>query len=59
MVNPLDVDELSGAIAELLGNPKKRELSAQKGLERSRLFREEQTAGKIYHHIIDLLESIR
>lgn len=59
MVNPLDVDELSGAIAELLGNPKKRDLNAQKGLERSRLFREQQTAGKIYHHIIDLEGSLR
>lgn len=59
LVNPLDVDELSGAIGDLSGDLEKREYYSQKGLERSRMFREEQTAGEIYRHIITLLEHIR
>ena len=59
MVNPLDVNELTRAIADLLGDPEKREHHSQKGLERSKLFREENTAGKIYRHIINLVENIR
>ena len=59
MVNPLDVDELTWAIAALLDDPEKRELYSQKGMERCRLFREEQTAGKIYEHIINLLEDVK
>ncbi|MDY6989127.1 MAG: glycosyltransferase family 1 protein [Thermodesulfobacteriota bacterium] len=58
MVNPLDVEELSRAIAGLLEDPEKRALYSRKGLERSRLFSEEKTAGKIYQHIISLLEGI-
>lgn len=56
MVNPLDVDELSRAIAGLLEDPKKRDLYSKRGLERSRMFSEEKTAGRIYQHIITLLE---
>ena len=58
MVNPLDVGELSRAITDLLENPKKRDLYSKRGLERSRMFSEEKTAGKIYQHIITLLEDI-
>ncbi|MBW1707102.1 MAG: glycosyltransferase family 4 protein [Deltaproteobacteria bacterium] len=59
MVNPLDVDELSRAMADLLADPEKRECYSQKGLERSRLFSEEDTSGKIYRHIIKLIEDIK
>ena len=58
MVNPLDVGELSRAIIDLLENPKKRDLYSKKGIERSRMFSEEKTAGRIYQHIISLLEDI-
>jgi len=58
MVNPLDVDELSRAIAALLEDPEKRGRYSRKGLERSRLFSEERTAGRIYQHIISLLEGL-
>lgn len=59
MVNPLDVDELSWAIADLLDDPAKRTTYSTKGLERARMFREDQTAGKIYRHLIRCLENAR
>jgi glycosyltransferase involved in cell wall biosynthesis len=59
MVNPLDIDELSQAMADLLADPEKREHYSQKGLERSMMFGEEQTAGKIYRHIIKLIEDVK
>jgi len=58
MVNPLDVSELSRAIADLLDDPEKRTTYSRKGLERARMFREEQTAGEIYRHLIKCLEDI-
>ena len=59
MVNPLGVSELSRAIAEFLENPAKRKIYSQKGLERAKMFREEQTAGEIYRHLIKCVEDIR
>lgn len=59
MVNPLDIEELSRAISDLLANPEKRHEYSVKGQKRARLFGEEQTAGEIYRHIISLLEKIR
>jgi hypothetical protein len=50
---------LGDAIAALLDNPRKREDLSLKGLERSKLFREEYTAGKIYRHLIHLLGGIQ
>jgi len=59
MVNPLDVDELTRAIEDLLRDREKRAYHSQRGLERSKLFREEDTAGKIHRHIINLVECLR
>lgn len=56
MVNPLDVDELADNISDLLADTDKRRCFSEMGLERSKIFREEQTAGKIYQHLIALLE---
>jgi len=58
LVNPLDVDELSQAIEDLLNRPEKREMLSKKGMERSKIFSEDKTAGEIYRHIITLLEEI-
>jgi glycosyltransferase involved in cell wall biosynthesis len=58
MVNPLDINELSQAIHDLLSDPAKRSFYSKKGLERAERFREEETAGKIYQHLISLLEKI-
>jgi len=59
MVNPLDMDELIRAISDLLADSEKRKTNSKKGLERSKMFREEHTAGKIYQFIINLLEDIK
>jgi len=58
MVNPLDVDELSQAIAGLLEDPDKRARYSRQGLDRAKMFSEEKTTGKIYQHIVSLLEDI-
>jgi glycosyltransferase involved in cell wall biosynthesis len=58
MVNPLDIDELSMAMESLLGNGEKRDLFSQRGRLRSRDFSEKETAGNIYHYLIDLLEDV-
>ena len=58
-VNPLDIDELSRAIEDLLNNQEKRDFLSKRGRQRSKRFCEEETAGKIYQHMINLLESIR
>ena len=55
-VNPLDVEEISKAITNLIENPEKRKLLSNKGLERAKLFREKHTTKKLYEHIISLLE---
>lgn len=59
MVNPLNVSELNRAITDLLVDTEKREAYSLRGLERSRVFSEERTAGKIYRHIISLLGDLR
>jgi glycosyltransferase involved in cell wall biosynthesis len=59
MVDPLDVEQLGRTIADLLDHPDKRKLCAQKGLERARLFHEENTAGKIHQYLISHLEDFR
>jgi glycosyltransferase involved in cell wall biosynthesis len=58
MVNPLDVNELSEAMEGLLRDPEKRKKCSLKGLERSKIFSEDKTAGEIFRHIITLLEEI-
>jgi glycosyltransferase involved in cell wall biosynthesis len=59
LVNPINVKELSGAISNLLENPEKRDLYSKKGLQRAQRFKEKDTAGKLYEHIISLLEEIK
>jgi glycosyltransferase involved in cell wall biosynthesis len=59
LVNPKDIGEISGAITDLLDNPEKRTLYSIKGLKRAECFRENDTAGKLYEHIISLLEEIK
>jgi glycosyltransferase involved in cell wall biosynthesis len=58
LVNPLDVESMGKAIAELIENPDKRKFLVEKGLERSRCFNEKNTAGKLFEHIISLMEKI-
>jgi len=59
LVNPLDIEELSGAISNLLEDPEKRAQYSEKGLKRAQKFREKDTAGKLYEHLISLLEGIK
>jgi len=59
LVNPLDIGELSSAISYLIENTEKRDLYSKKGLKRARRFREKDTAGKLYEHLISLLEAIK
>jgi glycosyltransferase involved in cell wall biosynthesis len=59
LVNPMNVEEISDAITNLLENPEKRILYSRKGLERAKMFREDNTSGKLYNHIISLVESIK
>jgi glycosyltransferase involved in cell wall biosynthesis len=59
LVNPRDIGEISGAISDLLTNYNKRNFYSKKGLKRAEHFREEETAGKLYDHIISLLEGIK
>jgi glycosyltransferase involved in cell wall biosynthesis len=58
-VNPLDVDEISQAITELLNNPAKRKIYSEYGLERASHFREKDTTAKLYNHIISIAEKIQ
>ncbi|MFW6128686.1 MAG: glycosyltransferase family 4 protein [Candidatus Aminicenantaceae bacterium] len=59
LVNPEDIEELSNAIADLLADPSKREILSKKGLERAKLFKEDKTAGKIYRHLVKILEDLK
>ena len=56
LVDPLDVDSMGNAIADLIENPDKRKFLVEKGLERSKRFGEKDTAGKLNNFIISLLE---
>jgi glycosyltransferase involved in cell wall biosynthesis len=56
LVNPMDIGEMSKTISDLLENPEKRMFYSKKGLKRAERFREKDTAGKLYEHIISLLE---
>jgi alpha-1,3-rhamnosyl/mannosyltransferase len=44
MVDPLDLDGMAKAIANLMGSPERRAAFAEKGIERAAPFRWEQTA---------------
>ena len=59
LVNPLNTNELEGAIVDLITEPGKRDTYAQKGFERSRLFKENRTAGKIYQHLTSVIREMR
>ena len=58
LVNPLDINEINHAISDLIENPVKRGKYSKCGKERSARFRDKETAGKLYDHIIGLLEQI-
>ena len=58
LINPLCVDEISEAIAGLLKQPEKKRFYSDMGLQRAKLFQEKDTAGKLYNHIISMLEKI-
>lgn len=58
LVNPLDIEEMSKKISELLQNCEKRLFYSKQGLKRAEIFREKDTAGRLYQHIISLLEEI-
>lgn len=59
LVDPLNIEELSGAISNLLENHEKRAMYSIKGLQRAQKFNEKDTAGKLYKHIISILEEIK
>jgi len=56
-VDPLDIRALEEAIASLLGDEPLRKRYALKGLKRAEGFRAEQTAGRLYRHIIEIMET--
>ncbi|MCE5280849.1 MAG: glycosyltransferase family 4 protein [Deltaproteobacteria bacterium] len=56
-VDPLDIRALEEAIASLLGDEPLRKRYALKGLKRAEGFRAEQTAGRLYKHIIEIMET--
>jgi glycosyltransferase involved in cell wall biosynthesis len=58
LINPLNIESISKSLADLIENPGKREKLSKKGLERARRFREKDTAGKLFDHIISLAEKI-
>jgi glycosyltransferase involved in cell wall biosynthesis len=57
LVNPLNIDELARAILSLLNNRDLHGRYAEMGLARAKQFHSEQTAGRLYRHIIHLLEA--
>lgn len=57
LVDPLDIEALQGAIVSLLGDEDCRKMYAERGLKRAEGFRGEQTAGRLYRHIITILET--
>jgi glycosyltransferase involved in cell wall biosynthesis len=58
LINPDSIEELSDAISGLLGNPEKRSQYSKKGLKRAEHFNEKATAGRLFEHIISLVEKI-
>ena len=56
LVNPMDIGDMSKTISDLLENHEKRMFYSMKGLKRAERFREKDTTGKLYEHIISLLE---
>ena len=58
LINPLNIEEMSEKISELLNNCEKRLFYSKQGLKRAEAFREKDTAGRLYQHIISLLEEI-
>jgi glycosyltransferase involved in cell wall biosynthesis len=57
LVDPLDIEALQGAIVSLLRDGERRKRYAERGLIRAQGFRVEQTAGRLYRHIIEILET--
>jgi glycosyltransferase involved in cell wall biosynthesis len=57
LVDPLNIEVLGQAMLALLQNPDLRRTYAEKGLKRAAQFRSEQTAGRLYKHIIHILET--
>ena len=58
LINPFNLKSMSNAIADLIEHPDKREFFRKKGLERAKRFNENDTAGKLFEHIISLMEKI-
>ena len=59
LIDPLNIEQLSGAISNLLENPEIRAIYSKKGIQRAQRFKERNTAGRLYEHIISLLEGIK
>lgn len=57
LVNPEDVGTLREAIVSLIGDAGRRKIYAERGLKRAESFRNEHTAGRLYRHIIEILET--
>jgi len=58
LVDPLNIDELAGATLSLLKDRDLHGRHAARGLARAEQFRGEQTAGRLYRHIIQHLEAV-
>ncbi len=56
-VDPLDIQALEGAIVSLLADEGLRKRYALKGLKRAEGFRAEQTAGRLYRHLVGVMET--
>ncbi|MEW6334445.1 MAG: glycosyltransferase family 1 protein [Thermodesulfobacteriota bacterium] len=57
LVDPRDADALKEAIVLMLNDEGRRRMYAQRGLIRAEGFRADQTAGRLYRHIIGILET--
>ena len=58
LVDPLNIDELAGAILSLLKDRDLHDRYVEMGLARAEQFRSEHTAGRLYRHIIHHLEAV-
>jgi len=58
-VDPLDINQISQAIAGLIESPARRKTYTEYGLERASQFREKDTTARLYNLIISIAEKIQ
>jgi glycosyltransferase involved in cell wall biosynthesis len=59
LVNPKNIEDLANGMLNILKSSETRAIYSNKGLERAKKFREKYSAGKLYNHIISLLEEVK